>query len=195
MREIAWRFSSSGNGLSVSRVRRPASTWTTGIRRLKDAIAAASADEVSPWTSVATGKPSSRISSRVAIAAPVASNRSRRKPSSLEITVETSSLRVRPGCPTSRSKSGVMSARARIGSTRSRCWPVVTTIGTKFALARSASTTGSILIASGRVPIRQRTLAFGCALTGRATRRSYVAAARGGALRAPARPERSPRVP
>ena len=55
--------------------------------QVNDAIAAARADEVSPWTSVTMGKPSSRTFSRVAIAAPVASNRSRRKASSLEITV------------------------------------------------------------------------------------------------------------
>jgi hypothetical protein len=161
IRETTWRFSSSGNGLKVERVRRPASTWTTGIRRLNDAIAAESADEVSPCTRVATGKPPSRIWSRVAIAAPVAANCSRQNPSSRRITVATRSFRVRPGRPTSRSTSGVMSASARIGSTRSLCWPVVATIGLKFALARRASTTGNILIASGRVPIRQRTFAFG----------------------------------
>ena len=37
MRPISWRFSSSGNGVSVLPVRRPASTWPTGMRRLKDA--------------------------------------------------------------------------------------------------------------------------------------------------------------
>ena len=103
IRAISWRFSSSGNGVSVSPVRIPASTCPTGIRRWNDASAAASADDVSPWTSAAAGNPSSRMSVSVATDAPVAPKRSRQKVSRLSITSPTRSLSVSPGRPTRRS--------------------------------------------------------------------------------------------
>jgi hypothetical protein len=56
MRVISWRFSSSGKGEKLwPPVRRPASTWITGMRRWDEASAAASSEVVSPWTSAATG--------------------------------------------------------------------------------------------------------------------------------------------
>ena len=155
---MSCRFSSSGNGVSVECVRSPASTCTTGMRRWNAARAAASADEVSPCTRAATGKPWPRIWSSVATVAPVAPKRSRQNASRRCTTDATRSFSVSPGRPTSRSTSGSIPARSRIGATRSRCWPVVTTTGVNQWLRRSAWTTGNILIASGRVPIRTMTL-------------------------------------
>src|SRR5688500_10928232 len=48
-----------------------------------------------------------------------------------------------------------MPKASRIGATRSRCWPVCTTV----ARSPSAVMTGASLIASGRAPRMMRTLA------------------------------------
>ena len=55
MQVISCRFNSSGNGVRVEPVLKPASTWITGMRRWNDASAAAKAELVSPWTITAIG--------------------------------------------------------------------------------------------------------------------------------------------
>ena len=65
MQVITWRLSSSGKGVRLSPpVRRPASTWKTGMCMWKAASAAAIAELVSPWTAMASGYSPRKAASR-----------------------------------------------------------------------------------------------------------------------------------
>src|SRR5205814_3595585 len=66
-----------------------------------------------------------------------------------------------PGFIRSRSRSGRTSKSARAESSRSRCCAVAQTIVSNPGSARSRSTTGAILMASGRVPTTTRTFRIG----------------------------------
>ena len=93
-----------------------------GNAQVEGAWAAAAAEEVSPWTSVAAGNPllpnlvarGGRLPGRLE---PVAAERVEFQ----DHGAETRSLSVSFGWPTARSASGSISARSRIGRTRSGC--------------------------------------------------------------------------
>ncbi len=128
MQEITWRLSSSGNGERLlPPVRSPASTCITGMRRWKPASAAAIADEVSPWTSIAAGqRPSSTCS--VSTFSGGMPNHSTQKSSKRRMTEDTRSLSSRR-VPAQSVTSVVIPASSKISCTMRWCWPVEITIG------------------------------------------------------------------
>ena len=159
--EITCRLSSSGNGVRLMPpVRRPASTWTTGIRRWKAESAAAIAELVSPWTRTAAGRRPLRVSATVGGSSKSTSKRSAQKSSKRRITVATRSLRLE------RLRAGPEDdIGLDVGQLEDVVDHLVVLAGGDddrlvVGAARSARMIGTSLIASGRVPTTTGTLSF-----------------------------------
>ena len=132
----------------MSCVRRPASTWATGIRRCQAAIVAAKALEVSPCT-ITTSGAASWI-----------------RPSMRPMTRETMSLSDCDRVITSRSWSIRTDHRSISGRTRSVCCEVITVTRSIEDRRSTSRMIGRSLISSGRVPKTSITFSRGCARDG-----------------------------
>ena len=132
--EISLRLLSSGNGLSISPVLRPASIWITGTARKRALSAPASALVVSPWTITAAGRWRS-ITLSIA-----------------EINLANSSFNDWFAAISSSDSSISRANPRRKGGARSPCCPVDNRITRSPGSLSSARKTGISLIISGRVP-------------------------------------------
>ena len=135
IREISWRFSSSGNGVSVEPVRSPASTWPTGMRRLKEAERGggrrrrvAVDERAGREAALAHLRHASRPPR------PVALKRSRQNASSRVDHRRDELVQRQARVADLEVDVGLIPPARGSGATRSRCWPVVTTTGANHVL-------------------------------------------------------------